>query len=326
MNTPESKPPIGNWLNRITVSVASPSNRVYANGRQQVEIVVVIEPRTGITLTAQEQRSVKLMVRNRDSVPVALPESQEDWLPWFFSRERNAYLEYPGNQRTPAPVTPDQLYTYRFYVSCASTGHGPSLETLYVGITRHLDGALYEYVTDGFESDFNSKVELRTAEIPTYQVPGNYLFERNLVAGDGNSDIYTWQYSLAGAGVQQPVVRFVSANLEPAGMIQWVDRNPSITQASLVGYAPPGTTEFQYNPFIQLGNVFKPVAQARNPRMGHVTLVLQASNNIPYDSPSAINQGGPCELTAVDVYGNDHQLLIRFKDPSPQGRHELVLG
>lgn len=244
----------------------------------------------------------------------------------FFSPTRNGYREYPGTRRRKQKITPSEVYTPSFYVSAGKLDPAPSAETLYVGITRYTDEGQYEYITDGTESGFNGNVEVRTAEIPTFQVPGNYTFERALKGGNGNSDIFTWQYYLAGANVQQPVVPFVSGHMVPAGMIQWSDRNPSSTQASNVGYAPPKETTFHYNPAIKLGSFFQPVAQAKDPKAGYLTIVLQGSNNIPYDSQSAINHNGPCLVKAVDVYGNDHELEVSFKSSSPQGRLELVLA
>jgi hypothetical protein len=322
---PNAKPPLSSWLTKLTTAVSSPSNRVYPNGRQQMEVTVVIEPLSSQTIKPEELASVKLMVRDAHGQFSPLPESDSAGTPWFFSHARNEYLEYPGGRNTSSAINPSAVYTRKFYVS-ADTGSAGSMEALYAGITRHTEEGEYDYVTDGSESGFSSSVEVRTAEIPVFQVPGNYTFERTLTAGDGNSDIFTWQYSLAGAGVQQPTVGFVSANMEPSGMIQWDDRDSSVTRASHVGYSSPGGIAFQYNTAIQLGSAFKPVEQVKNPKAGHVTLVLQGGNNIPYHSASAIEHNGPCVLNAVDVYGNNHRLGISFKDSTVQGRHELVLS
>ncbi len=326
MSTHTSKPRLDDWLLELTPFVTSPSNRVYPNGRQQVEVTVLVESRSRHPLKPEERASVRLMVRDRLGRFSPLPEGREASLPWFFSHTRNAYLEYPGTQKREQAASPSDVYTPGFYVSAGKLDLGQSLETLYVGITRYTDEGQYEYVTDGTEPGFNGNVEVRTAEIPTFQAPGNYTFERTLTAGDGASDIFTWEYALAGANVQQPVVRFVSGHMVPAGMIQWSDRNSSVTQASNVGYAPPNEATFHYNPAIKLGDFFKPVEQAKNPKAGHLTIVLQGSNNIPYDSQSAINQNGPCVVKAVDVYGNDHELKVSFKGSSPAGRFELVLA
>jgi hypothetical protein len=248
-------------------------------------------------------------------------------LPWYFSQTRNGYLGYPGAKSATSPIDPSAVYTRRFYVMAGNIGgNGQGMETLYVGITRHTQEGRYDYVTDGTETGFNSSVRVETAEIPYFHVPGNYTFERSLTAGNGNSDIFTWEYMLAGANVQQPTVGFVSASVEPAGMIQWDDRDPGVTRASHVGFAAPGETAIRYNTAIQLGDVFRPETQVSSPKRNHVALMLQGSNNIPYHSQSAINHNGPCVLNAIDVYGNDHRLQIRFKDSSVQGRHELVLS
>ncbi|RON54156.1 hypothetical protein [Pseudomonas frederiksbergensis] len=326
MNTQDTKPPLGSWLADLRIAVMSPSDRVYPNGRQQIEVRVLVESRMAIPLKDEEKKSIKLVVRDRLGQLLELPEGTELTQPWFFSDTPNTYLQYPGTLKSVPDDTPTNIFTQSFYVSAGQIEPRQRQETLYVSITRHTDdGHQHRYYTDGSETSFNKSVDVRTAEIPTYQVPGNYTFERTLTEGNENSDIFTLQYSLAGAGVQQPVVGFVSANMLPPGMIQWADKHQSVTQASNVGYAAPGGTTFIYNTNIQLGSTFTPVRQVKNPKANHVTLVLQASNNIPYHSQSAINHNGPCVIKAVDVYGNDHHLQVRFKDTTPQGRFELVL-
>ncbi|EJN34857.1 hypothetical protein [Pseudomonas sp. GM80] len=321
----QEKPPLSSWLTQLAVVVSSASNRVYPNSRQQLEVTVGIESLMSQTVKPEELASVKLMVRDAFGQFTALPEGDAGDGAWFFRRERNEYLEYPGVVSEPSSVPPAAVHTRTFFVSASKSGNsGGNLERLYVGITRHTSEGSFEYITDGEESGFVSNVEVRKAEIPEYLVD-NYTFERTLISGNGDSDTFVWQYALAGGGVQQPLVKFLSASMTPVGVIQWDDRSSNVTRASNVGFSSPGGTIFQYNPAIQLGSAFTPVTQVSNPKNGHVMLVLQGANNIPYHSQSAINHNGPCVLNAVDVYGNDHRLQIRFKDASPLGRHELVL-
>ncbi|RON52337.1 hypothetical protein BK666_02910 [Pseudomonas frederiksbergensis] len=326
----EDKPPLGNWLSNLNIAIDSASNRVYPNGRQQMKVTVSVEPLMSQTVTDEELESAKLLVRDASGKFTLLPEAANGSVAWFFSHEPNNYREYPGTKDSPSPAKVENkssaVRTRVFYVMANTVSPAKPLETLYVGITRYVDGKPYNYITDGSESGFDAKVEVRTAEIPRFKVPDNYSFVSTLVDGNGNSDLFTWQYSLAGANVQQPEVAFVSANMAPAGMIQWDVKSPSATRASHVGFAQPGKVDVVYNTSIRLGSVFQPVRQVKNPKEGHVTLVLQGGNTIPFDADSAINQNGPCVLNVVDVYGNNHQLRISFKDASAQGRLELVLS
>ncbi|WP_236194097.1 hypothetical protein [Pseudomonas glycinae] len=326
MHTSAPKPPLSSWLVSLTVFVSSNTNLVYPNGRQQLEVMVLVEPLMSQTISPEELASTRLLARDAQGRFSPLPEGEELDSSWFFSHQRNRYIDYPGSRSISVPVDPPSVYSRKFYVSAGKTdGNASRMEKLYVGITRHMGQESHDYVTDGSETGFNVSAEVRTADIPQFQVPGNYLFERTLIAGNGNSDIFTWLYALAGANVQQQVVGFHCATMEADGMIQWDDKDPSVTRASHVGYSKPGETTLRYNSAIELGNVFQPVMQVSNPKQNHVMLVLQGSNVIPYHSESAIHHNGPCVLSAVDVYGNDHRLQIRFKDTSPQGRRELVL-
>lgn len=325
----DDKPPLGSWLASLNIAIASASNRVYPNGRQQMEVTVNIEPLSSQKVSAEELASVKLIVRDELGGFTPLPESNDGSSPWFFSHRRNDYLEYPAVRELVPPSesanTPSSVYTRKFYVMANKANPSQPLETLYVGITRFTNNGNYDYRTDGSQDGFSSKVEVRTAEIPKFKVPDNYSFVSTLVDGNGQTDVFTLQYALAGANVQQPIVEFISADMTPKGMIQWDVKAAGATRATHVGFAPPGKVEIEYNNAIRLGTNFQPVRHVRNPVEGHVTLVLQSGNTIPFDADSAIHHNGPCVLTAVDVYGNEHQLRISFKDATAQGRLELVL-
>lgn len=314
-----------NWLSRFEISLTSLSALLYPNARQQVLVTLIIAPRTGQTISDDELESVCITTRKNELFPI-LPGG-DDGSEWFYSQTKNQYLPYPASAVSP-PLTqkePENVNFFQkdFYIlSRAPTG---ASVRLYAQITQHTAQGPVTYNT-AIDATFKSYVDLRTAEIPHFSIPDNYTFNRDLVAGNPNSDLFTWEYQLAGKNMQMPVVELLSVTgMSPMGMIQWVDRDNTVTRASHVGYAAPGEPNVNYNTAINLGSEFSPATTVARPRRGHVTVVLQGGNNIPYHSESAINQGGPCQLRAIDTYGNEHLLNIAFKDRTPTGRLELVL-
>ncbi|QLL10857.1 hypothetical protein [Pseudomonas chlororaphis] len=334
MTIAHQKPPLTDWLSRFEIALTSASPQLYPNARQQIAVTLTIQARTGKVISRQEQESLCLSVRNNTGQFSPLPVEDNGTAHWFASATRNNYSYYPSTA-DPAPNKNEEggtsagvadgdvtFFEKTFYVmSRAPEG---SQETLYARVTRHMDNESYVYNTVE-DPSFKTSVGITAAPIPQFFAPEHYTFDRTLVGGNGSSDLFIWEYSLAGRNMQLPVVTFRSAEMQPAGMIQWADRDPSETRASHVGYAAPGQSEFHYNPAIRLGSQFQPTPTAVRPRSGHITIVLQGSNNIPYDRDSAIGQGGPCVITAIDMYGNDHRFRVRFQDGTPTGRLALEL-
>ncbi len=313
------------WLSRFEISLVSSSPLLYPNARQQVLVTLTVDPRTGQSISDEELQSLRITTRKNDLFPL-IPDN-DDGSEWFYSASKNLYRPYPttaphpsSNQDRSGEV---HLFQKDFYVMSRAP-QGTSIR-LYAQITRQTTGGPVTYNT-ATDITYKTYVDLRTAEIPRFNIPENYSFNRDLVAGNPNGDLFTWEYQLAGKNVQMPVVELFSvSSMAPAGMIQWVDRDHTVTRASHVGYAAPGESSFNYNTAVELGPQFSPTTQVSRPRAGHVIVILQGANNIPYHSQSAINQGGPCRLQAIDMYGNEHLLNIAFKDRTPDGRLDLVL-
>lgn len=201
-----------------------------------------------------------------------------------------------------------------------------SQEQFWAGITHDESGGeSYQYISDGSQTGFNSSVTLATVNAPAYNAPADYTFERRLVSGEGNSDLFVWEYTLAPAHAQYPEVVFLSARADPQGMIQWATKQVAQTRAGHVGFAVPGSRAIQYNSTIVLGQNFVPVTQTSTTHAGSVAVVLQGGNNIPFHPGSALQQKGPIVIWAIDHYGNEHQLRARFESELPAGRTALVL-
>lgn len=331
-NTPDvqdqATPPLGNWLNKWRLNTTSPA-KLFPNARQQVEVTVTLEPRTNTTITDAEMASLKLLVRQDDGRFADVPMQDDGSRRWFGSEQMNDYEYYPETF-TITPVIedggplPGAIRAKRFYLHARA--RAGSQQEFWASITRNgSDGERYEYISDGSQTGFNSSVTLATVNAPTYNAPADYTFERRLVSGEENSDLFVWEYALAPAHAQYPEVVFLSARADPQGMIQWATKQVTQTRASHVGFAVPGSRAIQYNSAIVLGPNFVRVKQTSTTHAGSVAVVLQGGNNIPFHTDSALQHKGPIVIWAIDHYGNEHQVKAKFESELPPGRTALVL-
>ncbi|MCO7522351.1 MULTISPECIES: hypothetical protein [unclassified Pseudomonas] len=119
------------WLSRFEVAVTSNANRVFANGRQQVEITLSIEPRKGQEITAEQLATLQLVVLDDDGIPRDL---QGDLQVSDQRDPRFAYHAASGAVPSALLQSTPRTLRRRFYVS--STLAGGTLSTLYAGIWK----------------------------------------------------------------------------------------------------------------------------------------------------------------------------------------------
>lgn len=119
------------WLRRFRVDVTSNSNRVYANGRQQVEVTVTLEPRDGQTITEQNLASLELLQIDDDGklhILDAELQAHHERDPRFAYHAASGVVPSPLMESSPLTIR------RRFYVT--STLPGGTLSTLYAGIWK----------------------------------------------------------------------------------------------------------------------------------------------------------------------------------------------
>lgn len=119
------------WLSRFRVDITSNSNRVYANGRQQVEVTVTLEPRDGQTISEQSLASLELLqIDDEGQFHILDAELQA-----LHERDpRFTYHAASGVVPSPLMESSPRTLRRRFYVT--STLPGGTLSTLYAGIWK----------------------------------------------------------------------------------------------------------------------------------------------------------------------------------------------
>jgi hypothetical protein len=308
--------PSFNAVSEFTATVLSPTTKLYANGRQQIYLEVLIittldgEPHN---LTASEKASIRL---------VNFTSEAELSAGWKYSENRNEEYEFytePGlvestASRASTDERPGRYVRNMFVTTTDDIGISRKLA---LAITRASDG-LVIITNANNDSDFHNldyEVTVQPQRIPSY-LTNNYAFEKQLVHGQEGTPVFIYNYYVGLISNSNESIAFRSMKIEDGGMIQWEDKNPQETFASYVGYGEPGDSKARYNPNIVLGNHVKEET-VRNPIEGKGPIILAGNVDINFHTDSAIKYPGPCKVTATDANGNDHAFYIAFKEPAP---------
>ena len=153
------------WLRHFQLDITSNSRRVYANGHQQVEITVSLEPRKGQTISQQSLDSLTLVQIDDEGNPRVLDHPH---LYAHYERdERFVYHNASGTAPSALMAHSPQSIRRRFYVS--SKRPGGTLSQIYALIWKDED---HYFVTNA--DPFKSSVVIESiAPVP----PANDLFK-----------------------------------------------------------------------------------------------------------------------------------------------------
>lgn len=324
-------------------TVVSGGTRLYNNGRQQVAVQIILKATLAgenATFSTTELRSVRLVDYNTEQ------ELTDDWA-IAYKPGGYAYYPEPGHAAStsartsdddewvpPEPINGRYIFTLYFSTTAAA---GISRKFA-LAITRDGDGfvAITNGRRDGPNNELDEDVPLLPVKSPTYHIE-NYTFEKNIVREtpfacdgdrrreDGGTPIFVAYYYLGVVGNDGVPIGLKEMEVEPPGMVQWNDKTHDETFASYTGYGAPDNPDAIYNDKIILGDKHHPEEVISQPIKDKGTIILAGHVNIPFHQDSANNQAGPCQITAIDEYGNSHSLKVRFKDSTQNGRFDLVL-
>lgn len=119
-----------NWITKFNISITSNANKVFSNGRQQLEVSVSVSPKSGQTITEEQMKSIRLVTLDDQGVYQELSGELGA------STERDKRFEYYAD----TGVAPSNLQLEsasrrkRFYVS--STRPGGSRDIVYAAISK----------------------------------------------------------------------------------------------------------------------------------------------------------------------------------------------
>ena len=139
-----------NWITKFNIHVSSNSNKVFGNGRHQLEVSVTVTPKAGVDITDEQLDSIRLVTLDDNGAYQELSGELH------MSTERDTRFEYYADTGAPpAPLIAANTLRRKFYVS--STRSGGTLDVVYAAITK--DEATH-YVSH--TSKFNTSVTLET--------------------------------------------------------------------------------------------------------------------------------------------------------------------
>lgn len=290
-------------LTKFEIAVDSGSDQLYANGRQQVKVLITLTASTpafgSYTLSADELNSIRLIEYNK--VGVELPYVGEgDAVGWGYSTVRNVYKYHAV---TVESETQANQYVELYVQTTADSQLKIGARILNGGTT---DGVADYYATNDADS-LNDSVTLRPVNVPAYSRQ-NLAVSKVKVHGD--SDVsFSWDtvdYYSFSLLPQSGGAAFLNIQTPPLGICKF-DAAPH-DRGSAVGWAGINTKTISY-----FDNAsFTPNSlEGEYPQAGRGTLVLVRKNSLymPGNPPT-----GSDSIKLRDEYGNDYTIPFSFGD------------
>jgi hypothetical protein len=300
-------------LKVFTVEVSSGSNKLYANGRQQVGLRIAIEGQdingNSVEVSNQELRSLRLInfhggepILHTDADDLQTLSNGKGWA-WGYLRKEQ-YLFFPGG--APSDGADDswsEFTSYRYpYVR---TLNDKPLQ-IAASITRD-DGQVF--LSSG-------RVTLTPERVPTYS-RRDYGFTGVNISGRGDPYDYV-SFTLNAGGIN---ISFVDFDISPATIVK---HGPPFMGTTLgascyTGYTKPGAPGVRYARTIPGAHsqIRSEYLHPGSPVVVVSTMYRDARRNLPRTPSSA-------RISAVDMFGNSHSIGVRFSKPDLENR-ELEL-
>ncbi|MGE8042772.1 hypothetical protein ACQKO6_00940 [Pseudomonas monteilii] len=308
-------PPATQGLDEFSLFLTSRSDRVYNNGRQQIEVTLRVVPAADHTFTDEQYASLSLMYKTLDGEWLPLSED-DDQQTWFYRTEQDSRFDYyPSVVDNAVPV---ELPTYR---------PGARLKRFYVH-SRAAQGESILLVGTMMQSADPSALrtepllpELMAEESPHYCFPHDYEWRGNVRVGDRlfeetplSNHAFIQEYALRPKRVEFSSAPCPQPLHTVQNMIRWDDKHPEYNLATMVSMALPGASTMAYAPALNLtdGLSQRLVRRPLTSTAGQVVVIVQGDHDVPRalqdDHPAQ-----PLRVQAYDRHGALHSLDIDFE-------------
>ncbi len=293
------------WLSQFKIEITSNANKVYGNGRQQLEATVTVAPRSNGSISSEQMDSISLVILDDDGVYRELEGALQA------SLERDNRFDYfaatggaPSNLELQGSTR-----RKRFYIS--STRSGGSLDRVYARISK--DDRTH-YVTNA--GAFNSSIIVETIR-PLRSSKDEF----ELVVED--SQIRDWY-------VATPhYLRFKNPNYQIVDYLPYTPSDNHSEYATAYDDASHALTLYRERPPTPQNPVNKHFCLhyviTKNPRFtrntasrrfapayrpGQMTLLLVQLIGVANFTPLT----RPALWTLIDQYGNEHKIEMTQRD------------
>ncbi|WP_175651649.1 hypothetical protein [Pseudomonas sp. Marseille-P9899] len=302
---------------------AMSSLQLFANGQQQVEVEVEVQPRDVdevlVDLSDAELNSI-VLVNAHTLEP--LPRVDSEGVPvdgdWAYNESHNDYLFHPGGRDR-------------------TNGVNARIKTLYVQTRAGSKTTIAAMLTRDdlmpFYSNEKGNGSDKTIEPIPVQPPkfdnASYKFEVTRVIGEEDNDYHldTVDYYILQLTHNSENIHFRHIEFEErSGMVQWESRQFEEDVVSYTGYALRGDTELRFDTglYDHIPDAVRPepgVVPGEECPEGALLISLHRSQYWRFDLACEQTYARPVKLRILDDYGNQHRLQVNFRSPS--NRNEL---
>ena len=286
------------WLTQFKIEITSSSNKVFGNGRQQLEATVSVAPRTNSTISDEQLASIALVTLDDDGVYRELNGALKA------SETRDPVFQYfadtgsaPSNLEIRGPAR-----RKRFYVS--SSRSGGSLDKLYARISKNADT---HYVTD--VGAFKSSIIVESITPLRYEVQDLELTaEDELDTANVDIDVYYLKFK----NPKLQIVKSVSFN-EFDDEDYHYRRCFATSQGAHPGAIGSWFTHYAFEVGARFPFSAGQSTVTLNQRPGQMNLVRTITNE-PFYTSRPQNYAHRSRWALFDQYGNDRKIEVTQTD------------
>ena len=323
-----------NWeaIETFTVESATGNNNLYANGRQCIRIRMAIKAidinSQPVELTEKERLTITLVnFHGGKPLKYTRPESiepldstKEDKWDWSIQNIGD-YEHFPSGHRTSS-VSDEVAHTQGFdtaYIDFYIRTVDFNPLTVAARITREDGKVFYSRNMDG------GRLVLRPVRPTSYRASDYYLEKtvivpfRNPGARGGIACLYYFEFGLKAARDLQ----FRTVTCAPGGLHDNIAPVIGHYEAGMVGYVRPGQKTINY--LFPLTHVSPDLqGDARSGRILFTSTYVVAADRRRFGEVVGRTPVFRSNIQAMDEYGNEHRVQLRFKPNGNWGDLEIV--
>ncbi|MCU1734772.1 MULTISPECIES: hypothetical protein [unclassified Pseudomonas] len=302
------------------------SLQLFANGQQQVEVEIEVEPSevdfVPVEVSDTELNSI-VLVNAHTLEP--LPRVDSEGVPvgdnWAYNEQHNDYLFHPNGLAREEDAGTQGIRTRKLYVQTRAG----SKTTIAAMLIRD---DLMPFYSNHAGNGAPATIEPVPVQPPKFD-SSSYKFEATRVVGEDDNDYhletidyYILQLTHNGENIPFRHIEFE----ERSGMVQWESRQFEEDVVSYTGYALRGDTELRFDQ-----GLYEHIPGAVLPELGVVPgeecpegallISLHRSQYWRFDLACERTYARPVKLRILDEYGNQHRLQVNFR--APNNRNEL---
>lgn len=295
MNNQQTSPQ--SWLSNLRIVIGSSTPLLYDNDNQQVPIVLIATPAPGQEVSCEQLDSLTLVELTQDGYK-ALP-TEPNAQGWRYSLERDPRFDFHPHGLDPVGEDADWAKPHTGEISKTVYVHAdaPANHALRLVAKIHRDKDT-EYYSD--HDAYRSSVIVFASAAPECRYPQDYKWKRTNTDEPDVNGSFKHEYSL-----EANFRKFVAVTLpDPA--------------SKLLVHEYSGPASGKITAQVGLPNSFKSSGlRLHQPDITEGIVVRLQSDGQLVGGAALTNDETPFAFTALDNYGNVHQISLRLEPDQP---------